>query len=128
MKRAFVAALVALVVSGPAWGKDKAVADDAKVLLHCNGWLQNTTGERHGTSQNMWISKTGSWIEYQGKRVKRFNKHGKWFYKTKGLLGDTVTINFDPDNMTQRVLTYSDQSGTSANYSCVPISKNPFDR
>ena len=66
MTRLIIPALVALLVSGPAWADD----DDA-VLLHCSGLQvlsEPTVNPRETTHKNFLIARDGSWIDWVGKK------------------------------------------------------------
>ena len=47
-------AVVGLLVSGTA-----VAADNETVLLHCNGYIENIHGKRHGFSENVLIDVNG---------------------------------------------------------------------
>jgi len=67
--RPIIPALVALLVSGPAWA-----AEDDAILLHCGGLhLDPVKKFRHGSSKNILIARDGSWISYGGLPDKNFN-------------------------------------------------------
>lgn len=64
VKRIILAALVGLLVSWPVLAADDGVG----VLLHCAGWIQNVSGERHGIATNVQIAREGSWIMWAGEK------------------------------------------------------------
>jgi hypothetical protein len=126
MTRILAAALVALVVSGPAW------ADDA-VLLHCSGTLlkyfEGNVIRKEPAIRNVRMAKDGSWMEFDSSKMDRIlTESGSWFYIT------------EPPRKTDPVLDINFSYGTlfiSAVYlkgikfisrieaACIPI-KNPF--
>ena len=82
MTRLIIPALVALLVSGPAWG-----AEDDAVLLHCSGQVV-TEGKTINRTDTFLIAQDGSWINHSGsfriERTRSFkDKSGKvdeWQY------------------------------------------------
>ena len=111
MKRIILAALVGVLVSGPA-----VAAEDASVLLHCSGWQEDTEGGRHGDAINMRIARDGGWIIWNGTKRNRTEEKKDssptWYYVFQwgvklNMRGDNIfktkkgnLIQFSPKSMT----------------------------
>ena len=91
MKR-IIPALVALLVSGPAWADD----DDA-VLLTCTGnYIEKATTE------NITIARDGSWIDFGSKITRTKNMGDVWIYKEEADGNRDImkmNIYFNPDTL-----------------------------
>jgi len=125
MKRIILAALVGVLVSGPAWG-----ADDDAVLLHCDGWIENVRKERHGIADNVQIARDGSWIMWAGEEYswsEKFSTKDAWSYRFKSIGTDEI-INFSPSVMSLSATGMGSYAGEGSNfslYACFPI-ESPF--
>jgi hypothetical protein len=135
MTRLIIPALVALLVSGPAWADD----DDA-VLLHCSGLQvlsEPTVNPRETTHKNFLIARDKSWIDWVGKKRERTevftpfgrnplgtDKHFLWGYTfgDSGPQKRKIKILFDPLRMT---LTRHIPGVVIKVLECFPI-KSPF--
>lgn len=126
MKRTILAAVVPLLVSGPAWGLEDAV------LLHCSGrYTPEGTYKKNETrhepmTENILIAKDGKWIDFDGK-IKRTSIAARlWHYKeTKTKFSKWIILDFR--NLTILVIFKDDIGKTmgSLRGGCFPI-ENPL--
>ena len=121
MTRFIIPALVALLVSGPAWA-----ADDDAVFLHCSGKYIEGTVEP--STKNIMIARDGSWIDFYDKISRTKTTASRWMYDEGAVEGKLIRmfISFDFENL-GIIATYNTKGSPSGLFtgSCIPI-KNPL--
>ena len=127
MTRLIIPALVALLVSGPAWA-----AEDDAILLHCSGSIL-VHKNWYGAANNIKIEREGKWIIWNVKKNPRTfaTKRRKtvqggvhppmWTYEFQNKIGEKESIHFNPNNLW---LAFTSENVTKF-FACFPI-KNPL--